>query len=56
MTKPMPSSAYTDSRRSKTARKYVTHCKVCLTAVYGDEPYTWRTNPMGISHDACVTP
>lgn len=46
-------SAYTESRRKKTARKYRTQCKVCGYAIYMDDPATWHTSPMGLSHEGC---
>jgi hypothetical protein len=42
--------------RSKAlTNAYVTTCKVCRAGVYVDQPSRWSTNPMGISHEACLT-
>lgn len=48
-------SAFTDGRRNKTARKYVTQCKRCGRAIYADEPRSWDTGLLlGLSHDRCI--
>ena len=47
-------SAFTDHRRSKTARKYVTQCKICRQAIHEDEPRQWLASPMGLSHERCA--
>lgn len=54
MTTRLHVSAFTDSRRPKTARKYRTQCKICKTAIYEDQPAAWRTAPMGLSHEGCA--
>ena len=51
--RPMASSAYTENRRAKTARKYVSQCKKCKFAIYEDEARVWLTSPMGLSHKEC---
>lgn len=53
MSKPLGSSAFTDNRRAKTARKYRTQCKTCLHAIYSDQPAVWSTNPIGLVHERC---
>lgn len=47
-------SVYTEQRRKKTARKYVSQCKMCTHSIFEDEPRTWQDKPMGLSHDWCV--
>ena len=52
--KPLGTSVYTESRRSKTARKYRTHCKICRAAIFMDEVAVWLTSPIGLSHEGCA--
>lgn len=54
MSDQLDTSAFTDSRRSKSARKYRTQCKKCLTAIYVDQPAEWLLVPMGLSHKECA--
>jgi hypothetical protein len=52
--KPLGTSAYTESRRAKTARRYRTHCKICRKAIFTDEVTVWLMSPMGLSHKGCA--
>lgn len=36
-------------------RDYVTTCKVCGLGVYAGEPYRWARQPIGVSHDVCLS-
>lgn len=38
----------------KTDTQYVTQCKVCGCGVYRGQRYSWRRDPLGISHDDCT--
>lgn len=30
-----------------------THCKMCGRGIFPDQPRTWQTRPMGLSHTSC---
>lgn len=54
----MASSAYTESRRARTARKYRTQCKTCRLAIYEDQPAEWSSGenkPTGLVHTECAS-
>lgn len=46
-------STFTGRRAKKNARGYRTQCKICLQAIYVDEPAIWLLAPMGLSHVWC---
>ncbi len=45
------------SLTSKTvlANTYRTHCKICRSGIYTNQPTRWSRKPLGLVHDDCVS-